>query len=301
MLDSAATIRERHGCSTRPSLIKPHLHKLAGSSSTLNGIVVERDLEFPDSETDVGPAKSPKHVIVLRAGAPAQLEWTMQGLRKQAVFYDGDAIINPAGLFTQPHWDSEVELVLLGVNPTVLDRVAEQMDGPPRVELVPRFGFRDELLRQLASALIREFEQSLPVDRVYTESLAHAILAHLLKKYSAVGLNPFPSRGGLSRRALTRILDFVNDQLAHKLSLEEIAGVAGLSPSHFIALFKQSTGTAPHQYVMNQRIEKAKQLLTRTKLPIAEIAARTGFADQSHLTRVLRSRTGLTPSKFRVR
>ena len=91
----------------------------------------------------------------------------------------------------------------------------------------------------------------------------------------------------------------MNDNLGEKLSLEAIAGVAGISPSHFVALFRQSTGSAPHQYVLTQRIEKAKQLLTQTKLPVSEIAVRTGFADQSHFTRVLRDRTGLTPRQLR--
>lgn len=78
-----------------------------------------------------------------------------------------------------------------------------------------------------------------------------------------------------------------------------IAKAVEISPSYFLTLFKQSTGMAPHQYVITRRIERAKALLTQTRLPIAEIATRTGFADQSHLTRLMRRHTGLTPKMLR--
>jgi AraC family transcriptional regulator len=282
-------------------LIKPYLQRLSGSPSWLDGIIVERDLEPASSDAYSGSPKSPKHVIVFRSGEAAKLEWTMNGSRKQALFTEEAAIINPAGLFTCPRWDSEVELLLLAINPDLISRVAEQMGGRPEVELIPRFGFRDELLRQLAFALIGEFEKGGQPDRVYAESLGQAFLTHLLKKYSIAGLGSLRARGGLSRRVLGQVIDYMNGNLSEKLSLQMIAAVAGMSPSHFVALFKQSTGSAPHQYLMMQRIEKAKQLLTSTTLPVAEIAARTGFADQSHLTRVFREHTGMTPLKFRTR
>jgi AraC family transcriptional regulator len=66
-------------------------------------------------------------------------------------------------------------------------------------------------------------------------------------------------------------------------------------------LFKKSTGLAPHQYVMTRRLEKAKDLLHHTKKTIADIAIQTGFSDQSHLTRLLRRHTGLTPKEIRNR
>jgi AraC family transcriptional regulator len=103
----------------------------------------------------------------------------------------------------------------------------------------------------------------------------------------------------LPPRKLARVIEYINYHLGEALSLEMIAGVAEISPSYFLTLFKQSTGLAPHQYVVRQRIEQAKALLTQTRLPIAEIASRTGFADQSHLTRLMRRRTGLTPKILR--
>jgi AraC family transcriptional regulator len=95
------------------------------------------------------------------------------------------------------------------------------------------------------------------------------------------------------------VLDYIHAHLNEPLSLKTIAKVIDISPSHFLTLFKQSTGLSPHQYVIAQRIEKAKLLLRKTDLPIAEIADQTGFADQSHLTRMMRRHTGRTPKMLR--
>ncbi len=89
--------------------------------------------------------------------------------------------------------------------------------------------------------------------------------------------------------------------LDQAIALEDLAGVAGFSPSHFTAMFRRATGLAPHQYLMERRVEHARALLTATTLPIADVAVRSGFADQSHLTRVFKRHVGLTPRLVRGR
>src|SRR5262249_61294164 len=102
------------------------------------------------------------------------------------------------------------------------------------------------------------------------------------------------TNNGLSRHKLRRALETIHDNLNRDISLAEIAANVGISPYHFARLFKQSTGLAPHQYVLAQRIELAKTLLSEPRLPLAEIAGRLGFSDQSHFTAVFRRLTGTT-------
>jgi AraC family transcriptional regulator len=104
---------------------------------------------------------------------------------------------------------------------------------------------------------------------------------------------------GLPRSALRRALDYIGDNLASDPSLAGMAGAAGLSPNHFSKLFKRSTGLPPHQYVIRQRIEKAKALLAGTDLPVGVVARDCGFSDQAHLTRHFRRLVGATPTSFR--
>ncbi len=256
------------------SLIKPHLLNLSGSGSTLNGIIIERDVEQPHSDIDSSSVKSSKHVIVVHSGNPAKLEWKIDGRHKTSLFSEGKAIINPAGLFVAPRWSDEVEILLLAINPALVNRVAEEMNCPGKVELIPRFQLRDELLRQLVCSLIAEFEQDLPPDRVYAESLTHTLIAHLVRKHSIAGIKPPSASFGLPPHKLALVTKYINEHLDEALSLEMIAKVADISPSYFVTLFKQSTGLAPHQYVMTQRIEKAKALLMQTRMPIAEMPIR---------------------------
>jgi transcriptional regulator of acetoin/glycerol metabolism len=104
---------------------------------------------------------------------------------------------------------------------------------------------------------------------------------------------------GLRSAALRRVKDHIRSNLDKSIRIDVLAGLAGLSVHHFARAFKRSVGVAPHQYVMQQRIEKAAQLLGRTDQPVSDIALATGFSDQSHLARSFRRIVGSTPSSFR--
>jgi AraC family transcriptional regulator len=281
------------------SLIKPHLRNLSGSGTLLDGIIVERDVEQSDSGIYRPGKQAPRHIVVLHSGDPATLRWRFNGRSHQAFFSGGEAIINPAGLFVAPRWSSTVELLLMAIQPRVMNRIAREMGAKKPVELMPRFHFRDALLEQLVRALVTEFEQPEPPDRVYADSLAHTLIVHLIKKYSKTRVRLQLSRQGLPHRTLSRVVEFIEAHLSDDLSLREIADVTGMSPSYFLTMFKRATGLAPHQYLIGKRIERARVLLTETRLPIADIATQTGFADQSHLTRMMRRYTGLTPRRLR--
>jgi transcriptional regulator of acetoin/glycerol metabolism len=108
-----------------------------------------------------------------------------------------------------------------------------------------------------------------------------------------------PPSGGLPAGVLRRICEHIESHLEDNISLEVLAADAGFSLYHFARAFRQSMGISPHRYVMQQRVRKAQQLLARTDLPLATIAAAVGFADQSHFSRQFRRLAGTTPSGFR--
>jgi transcriptional regulator of acetoin/glycerol metabolism len=106
-------------------------------------------------------------------------------------------------------------------------------------------------------------------------------------------------RGGLPPGALKRVQQYVEDHLAERMSIEQLAAIAGLSVFHFARAFKQSQGTTPHSYLLHRRIVRAQGLLGETESPLSEIALVSGFADQSHLARHFRERVGVSPAIFR--
>src|ERR1700681_3566967 len=93
------------------------------------------------------------------------------------------------------------------------------------------------------------------------------------------------ARGGLPPRVLRRIREYIDDNIDRRISVELLAGLANLSVCYFVRAFKQSVGVTPHDYLIRQRVERTKQLLAGTDMPLSEIALVAGFADQSHFSR----------------
>jgi AraC family transcriptional regulator len=138
-------------------------------------------------------------------------------------------------------------------------------------------------------------ESNYPSGRLYTESLAVSVASRLVSTYSSIAQRPAAQTGGLGGRRLKQTLAYIEDHLSEELSLSRIASVTGVSASHFKTLFRESTGVPVHQYVIQRRIERAKDLLMQGKLSIVEIALSTGFSHQSHLARHMRRSVGLSP------
>jgi AraC-like DNA-binding protein len=110
---------------------------------------------------------------------------------------------------------------------------------------------------------------------------------------------PAQWRGGLPPRVLGRVQEYIDSHLSEDLELEQLALTAGLSLHHFARAFKTSVGVPPHQFVLQRRLSLARDLLTSTDRPIADIAIAAGFSDQSHLARHFRQSFAVSPIAFR--
>jgi AraC-like DNA-binding protein len=108
-----------------------------------------------------------------------------------------------------------------------------------------------------------------------------------------------PENRGLTHAQQQYVIDYIHTHLDQDLSLVEIAKVINISPTYFASLFKRAIGISPHQYVIQQRVERAKVMLSKTDLAIADIALQVGFSSQSHLTQQFKRRTGMTPKQVR--
>jgi AraC-like DNA-binding protein len=103
----------------------------------------------------------------------------------------------------------------------------------------------------------------------------------------------------LARPKIIRVMSYIEENIAQALGLSELSDVAGLSRIQFVRQFKQATGQPPHAYVMQRRIERAKELLKNSDSTIIGIALDLGFYNQGHLTRVFGRFTGMTPGRWR--
>jgi AraC family transcriptional regulator len=126
-------------------------------------------------------------------------------------------------------------------------------------------------------------------------------LIHLLRHYCAFEPTLKQYQGGLSRDRLRTAIDYIQANLDRKLTLEAIAQQLNLSLYYFCNLFTQSMGIPPYKYVLQQRVERAKQLLKDENRAIVDIALECGFANQTHLNKQFRKLTGMTPKVYRNR
>jgi AraC family transcriptional regulator len=163
-------------------------------------------------------------------------------------------------------------------------------------ELKPGFGVGDPAVIALLQALLAETFAGGTAGRLFADGMATALAAQMLRLHGRAE----PShRGGLPAHKLRMLMEFVQERLDHQISVDELAGLAGLSPFHFSRAFRQSTGNTPHRFVMDRRLDRARELLGRSGTSVAAVAAACGFADQAHLARLFRQRFGIAPSQAR--
>ncbi len=207
----------------------------------------------------------------------------------------GDMFIVPRGLPSEWQWAGQCNVIQLSPSPELVMRVAvEALDvEPARAELLPRIAHHDPLVYELGRAKLAELRGDRPASRLYLDLLSQTLVMHLLRHHAALDAPTQRPAGGLSREALRRVTDYVMEHLADDLRLADLARVANLSQYHFARMFRQATGLSVHRYVMERRLEQAARLLAEG-LTLAEVAARTGFADQSHLARRYRARFGVS-------
>ena len=210
-----------------------------------------------------------------------------------------NVIVTPA---YQPHtllWNGETKLVMFDLEPEFIERAAGEALRGGEVDLRPERNVRDSFITQLGGALHSEFKNPSAVGGIYIESLAVALAVHLLRNYSVAAQSMREFSGGLWGARLRRAVEYIDAHLDQNLSLAQIAETVGLSPYYFSRALKKSTGYAPHAYVVHKRMMRAKQLLSETKIPVTEIAAAVGYANQCHFSTRFRKLVGVSPLAYR--
>jgi AraC family transcriptional regulator len=247
------------------------------------------------------------HAVVVHLGPTAELIEREEGRLHRAIVRRGDVSVVPAGLESEWWWEDgrEVDRLHTYLDPAIFRQAAEEAGTDPvRLEVLNSIAVRDPFLERTGMALLEELISGGPADRLYAESLAQVLAVHLLRRHSSLGLEPSrrldsERTGRLSEASLRSVTDYVDDNLSGDLSLSEIAAAANLSLYHFARTFKRSTGLSPHQYVLHRRVERAKELLKSTDLPVGVVARKAGFASPSHFSEQFRRLVGITPSAFR--
>ncbi|HEX7913122.1 MAG TPA: AraC family transcriptional regulator [Paraburkholderia sp.] len=232
------------------------------------------------------------HRVGVHVGAPVRARCLCNGQRYSRLQAHGDADVIPAGLDGQ--WSDEEACTIFGVwfSEGFAQRTVEQLAlKSADAQLRPQLQMRDARFQHLAWALHAELEADEASDPLYAESLCTAMVVRLIGGAPALENR----RGTLAPKMAARVIEFIEAHLDQRLTLSELAALAGLSVPHFKVLFRETFGTPVHQYVVQRRVERAKTLLLQGKLSASQIALDSGFAHQSHMAHWMGRLLGVTP------
>lgn len=251
-----------------------------------------------------GPGEAPEghlvnHTIAVNVASVLRCDFSWGGGRWERQLLAPMALhVLPAGVPYASRWDGPFEIVAVQISPDHLAAVAGAQPGSGRVELRPSTTVEDRFLAHAALALAEEVEAGAPGGRMCGESLAAALVLHLLQAHARLRPPVHPHRA-LTSAQLSRVLEHIAANLGASLSLGELAALVRMDVFRFVRAFKQSVGMPPHQYLLRARIDRAKGLLGDAALSISEVALSTGFATPSHFATTFRRMTHTTPRGYR--
>ena len=270
---------------------------LASTSAHWGGITLEN---YSVPAVFIPRHEHPEHFLHLVLSGNVKYEVTTKGRTLRFTSRPGTTFLLPHGTVDEVNWTGPTQRMAVAIQPHMLTNALEETAHESEIELAEHWDLIDSHISGLLLEMKADLSDESPAGTMYGESLAIALAVYLLKRYAVHRRTPVVYKGGLPAYRLKRVLNYIGDNLAENLSLSELATIAGMSPHYFSELFKQSTGSTPHSYVLMQRIELAKRHLRDQKLSIIQVGLESGFQNPSHFARVFRRLVGTTPSGFQT-
>jgi AraC family transcriptional regulator len=202
----------------------------------------------------------------------------------------------PACLLLNPF-----DALVLYVTRTALDEVAYAHQAPRVEQLVWPLGHLDLVVYHLGKTLVSSLERPHHTSKIFLDHILHALNCHFVCSYGGVAISAPLFLGGLSPWQRRRATELLEAHLDGDIALRQVAEACELSVSHFARAFKRTFRRPPYKWLIERRVDRARDLMTNSRLPLADIAVQCGFADQSALNRSFKRIHGVTPGIWRRR
>jgi AraC family transcriptional regulator len=200
----------------------------------------------------------------------------------------------PAVLLPNP-FDALVQYV----TQSALDDIAYAHQAPRVEQLVWPLGAFDPVVHHLGQTLLATLERPLHASKIFLDHVLQAMNCHFVCSYASVKPSALKFRGGLSPWQMRRATELLEAHLDGNIPLQQVAEACELSVSHFARAFKTTFGRPPYKWLTDRRVDRARDLMMKSRLPLADIAIQCGFADQSALNRSFKRIHGVTPGIWR--
>jgi AraC family transcriptional regulator len=214
----------------------------------------------------------------------------------------GDISLLTRSQLSHWHWTEEIDVSHVYLTEHFVSGICAEVTGRcvADIRLHDVLKSHDPVVTAAAAAIAREAQQQALGSALYVEAAATQLAVHLLRNYAAATFHEPSSKGKLSPGQIRRLTEYIDSRLHESLNLETLAGIVGLGLWTFTRRFRESFGRTPHAYVIERRIDRAQRLLAQSSVPIKEVAAVCGFADQAHMTRAFQTHLHTTPAALRL-
>ena len=290
------TARETHGRALRAgNRVIAHSQDVGWRS--LYAAIME-EAPFDATEPAIGHP-----FLIYHLSRPTEVTRKIEGaLRERTLIGPRRICLTPGETVT--HWQhhGHPEILQVYLRQSLYENAVSEMYGcdASAAEIVPRFAMVDPLLEQLAIAITTALRDGTAEDGLYIETLAQTLAVHLARVHSSRSRAVrTPRLDTVPGPKMRRLIEFIEENLDSNLSLEAMAAEVVVSPRYLPRAFKTAIGQSPHRYVLARRIERAKELLRSTDMPIVDVALASGFSSQSHLSNWFLREVGISPAAYR--
>lgn len=238
----------------------------------------------------------PDHCLIINLGEAIHGEMKWAGHRRViAPLAPAQIAFVPANLPYSAVSTSYSKSLVLALRTDYVNAIGREY-STRHLELKPLYGIEDEVVVRAACAIARDVQEDHPMGEVYGESLQSTLVTRLLTQYSTHSITqPDINLGGKAR-----IREYIIDNLHLNLHLADLANELKVDVSTFTRWFRKAFDISPHQFILRERVERAKVLLRVSKLDLAMIALDCGFSSQSHFSTCFKRCVGVPPLSYRV-
>jgi len=273
------------------------LSQTASTNEIARGFAIE---SYSGAQGDGPKITSDKHILTMGLKHPSRFE-IADGAnhRVSYVRQPGSLSLIPAGVRPVMRAETEFDLVACALDSGLVSAVDSELERRPKGELRLQLHFQDPAAQQLMMLLLADAHEGFSTERLYTEYLAQALAVRMF--YQRGQSRPETINRGASalpRHVLRRIIERMRC-FSCDLSLQTLANESGYSRVHFVRMFRAATGYSPHNYLLNLRLERARELLRNPSMSLIDIALDCGFSSHSHMSRLFHKLVGVTPSAYR--
>jgi AraC family transcriptional regulator len=267
----------------------------ASKDAIVRGVAIE---PYRGAQGDGPATTSDKHILTMGVKNPSRFEC---GANHSGSYIKqpGTLSLVPAGVCPVMRAETAFDLVVCAFDSKLMSALDSGLERRPEGGLDLLANVQDPAAQQLMTLLSADANEGYTTERLYTEYLAQALAVRML--YFGRRTKPPANNGrayGLPKHVLRRVTERMQS-FDSDLSLQALANESGYSRVHFVRMFKAATGSSPHNYLLNLKLERARELLKNPSMSLIDIALDCGFSSHSHMSRLFHKFVGVTPSAYR--